>query len=114
MREAEREFQPFHQRSFFAAHPELTFTQLNGDVTLTTSPYHEDGVLERMALIRDKMPGVEEIVTRTPPPGAASAYTAAPASRKLRAMNPISTAAATDCSWRSVRISRLRNASTPR
>lgn len=74
MREAEREFQPFHQRSFFAAHPELTFTQLNGDVTLTSSPYHEDGVLERMALIRDKMPGVEEIVTRTPPPGAAMVH----------------------------------------
>ena len=51
IREAEREFQPFHQRSFFAAHPELTFTQLNADVPLTTSPYHEDGVLERMALL---------------------------------------------------------------
>ena len=74
IREAEREFQPFHQRSFFAAHPELTFTQLNADVPLTTSPYHEDGVLERMALIRDKMPGVEEIVTRMPPPGAAMVH----------------------------------------
>ena len=71
LREAEREFQPFHQRSYFAAHPDLTFAQLNGDVTLTTSPYHQDGVLERMALIRDKMPGVEEMITRTPPPGAA-------------------------------------------
>ena len=71
LREAEREFQPFHQRSYFAGHPELTFLQLNGDVPLTTSPYHEDGVLERMALIRDKMPGVEEIITRTPPPGCA-------------------------------------------
>ena len=71
LREAEREFQPFHQRSYFAAHPDLTFAQLNGDVPLTTSPYHEDGVLERMALIRDKMPGVEEMITRTPPPGAA-------------------------------------------
>ncbi len=71
LREAEREFQPFHQRSYFAAHPDLTFAQLNGDVPLTTSPYHQDGVLERMALIRDKMPGVDEIVTRTPPPGAA-------------------------------------------
>jgi len=71
LREAEREFQPFHQRSYFAAHPDLTFSQLNNDIPLTTSPYHEDGVLERMALIRDKMPGVEEIVTRTPPPGAA-------------------------------------------
>ena len=71
LREAEREFQPFHQRSYFAAHPDLTFAQLNGDVPLTTSPYHQDGVLERMALIRDKMPGVEEMITRTPPPGAA-------------------------------------------
>jgi predicted RNase H-like nuclease len=71
LREAEREFQPFHQRSYFAAHPDLTFAQLNGDEPLTTSPYHQDGVLERMALIRDKMPGVDEMVTRTPPPGAA-------------------------------------------
>jgi predicted RNase H-like nuclease len=74
MREAEREFQPFHQRSYFAAHPDLTFAQLNNDIPLTTSPYHEDGVIERMALIRDKMPGVEEIVTRTPPPGAAMVH----------------------------------------
>ena len=44
---------------------------MNNDVVLTTSPYHEDGVLERMNLIRDKMPGCEEIVTRTPPQGAA-------------------------------------------
>lgn len=74
LREAEREFQPFHQRSYFAAHPDLTFSQLNNDIPLTTSPYHEDGVIERMALIRDKMPGVEEIVTRTPPPGAAMVH----------------------------------------
>lgn len=74
LREAEREFQPFHQRSYFAAHPDLTFAQLNNDIPLTTSPFHEDGVLERMALIRDKMPGVEEIVTRTPPPGAAMVH----------------------------------------
>jgi predicted RNase H-like nuclease len=74
IREAEREFQPFHQRSYFAAHPDLTFAQLNNDQPLLTSPFHEDGVLERMALIRDKMPGVEEIITRTPPPGAAMVH----------------------------------------
>jgi predicted RNase H-like nuclease len=70
IREAEREFQPFHQRSFFAAHPDLSYSQLNNDVPLTSSPYLQDGVLERMALLRDKMPGVEDIITRTPPPGA--------------------------------------------
>ena len=60
--------------SYFAAHPDLTFAQLNNDQPLTTSPYHEDGVIERMNLIRDKMPGVEEIVTRMPPPGAAQVH----------------------------------------
>lgn len=74
MREAEREFQPFHQRTYFAAHPDLTFSQLNGDVPLRTSPYQQDGLVERMALIRDRMPGVEEIVTRTPPRGAAQVH----------------------------------------
>ena len=74
IREAEREFQPFHQRSYFAAHPDLTFAQLNNDVPLTTSPYHQDGVVERMALLREKMPGIEETVMRTPPPGSAQVH----------------------------------------
>lgn len=74
IREAEREFQPFHQRTYFAAHPDLTFSQLNGDVPLRTSPYQQDGLVERMALIRDRLPGVEEIVTRTPPRGAAQVH----------------------------------------
>jgi predicted RNase H-like nuclease len=69
-REAEREFQPFHQRSFFSAHPDLSFTSLNGDRPLTTSPHHPEGVLQRMQLIRDKMPGVEEAIMRPPPAGA--------------------------------------------
>lgn len=73
-REAERELQPFHQRSYFAAHPDLTFAQLNGDRPVTSSPYQPDGILERMALIRDKMPGVEEIVSRTPPKGSAQVH----------------------------------------
>lgn len=74
LREAEREFQPFHQRTFFAAHPDLTFVQLNDDRPLLSSPYQQAGVLERMALIREKLPSVEEIVTRTPPPGAAQVH----------------------------------------
>lgn len=69
-REAEREFQPFHQRSFFAAHPDLSFTALNGDEPLTTSPHHPEGVLQRMQLLRDKLPGVEEVILAVPPPGA--------------------------------------------
>lgn len=71
LREAERDFQPFHQRMFFAAHPDLTFTQLNDDRPVLSSPYQLDGVVQRMALIRNKLPGVEEIATRTPPAGSA-------------------------------------------
>lgn len=74
LREAEQLFAPFHQRIFFAAHPDLTFAHLNNERQLLSSPYQQDGVLERMALIRDKLPGVEEIVTRTPPPGAAQVH----------------------------------------
>ena len=47
---------------------------MNNDVPLATSPYHEDGQLERLALIRDKMPGLDDIVTRTPPPGSAMVH----------------------------------------
>jgi predicted RNase H-like nuclease len=70
IREAEEHFQPFHQRNWFAAHPDLSFVVLNGDQPLTSSPYQEAGVIERMNLIRNKLPGVEEAVTRNPPQGA--------------------------------------------
>lgn len=73
-REAEELFQPFHQRNYFAAHPDLTFAQMNGDVPLASSPYSSDGVVERMALIRNKLPGLDETVMRTPPKGAAQVH----------------------------------------
>jgi predicted RNase H-like nuclease len=68
-REAEREIQPFHQRSFYPANPDLSFVVMNGDEPLGTSPFHEDGVRERLGLIRDRLPGVDEVVLRAPPPG---------------------------------------------
>lgn len=74
LKEANKEFQPFHQRTYFAAHPDLTFAQLNGDKPLLSSPYQQDGMLERIALIRDKLPGLEEIASRTPPPGSAQVH----------------------------------------
>jgi predicted RNase H-like nuclease len=70
IREAELEFQPFHQRNWFASHPELSFFVLNGDRPVTSSPYQPDGVLERMNLIKSKLPGVEEAVVASPPQGA--------------------------------------------
>jgi len=74
LREAESAFQPFHQRTFFAAHPDLTFAELNDDLPLTSSPYQQAGILERMSLIRDRLPGVEEVINATPPPGAAQVH----------------------------------------
>ncbi len=69
LREAASTFQPFHQRNFFSANPDLSYTLLNGEVPLTTSPYHQDGVIERMNLIKQKLPGCEEVILRTPPDG---------------------------------------------
>lgn len=74
LREAEQVFQPFHQRNFFSANPDLSYTLLNDDQPLTTSPFHHDGVIERMNLIRAKLPGVEEIILRVPPPGAGQVH----------------------------------------
>jgi len=70
IREAEQEFQPFHQRNWFAAHPDLSFYVLNGDKPITSSPFQTDGVYERLNLIKSKLPGVEDAVTATPPAGA--------------------------------------------
>ena len=79
MREAATEVQPFHGRSFYSAVPELSFAHMNGDVALSTSPFHADGQAERLGLIRSKLPGVDDVVTRTPPEGAGQyhAYQAA-------------------------------------
>ena len=74
LREAATIFQPFHQRNFFSAHPDMSYTLLNDDVPLKTSPFHEDGVLERIALLRNKLPGVEEVITRPIPDGAGRSH----------------------------------------
>ena len=70
LREAAKELQPYHTRRFFSAHPDVSFTAMNGDEQLKTLPYHEDGRLERIALIKAQLPGVDDVVTRTPPDGA--------------------------------------------
>jgi len=79
LREAEREIQPFHSRSWFSGHPDVSFTAMNSDEPLSTSPYHEDGRRERLELIRTQLPGVEEVITRVPPAGAAPVHVLAAA-----------------------------------
>lgn len=74
LKEVEREIMPFHSRSFYSANPDVSFTMMNGDEPLRTSPYHEDGRLERIELVRRHLPGVDEVVTRVPPVGAAPVH----------------------------------------
>lgn len=70
MREAANEIQPFHSRSFYSGNAELSFQHMNGEEPLRTSPYHVDGEAERLRLVADRLPGVEEVVGRVPPEGA--------------------------------------------
>jgi predicted RNase H-like nuclease len=74
IRQAETEFQPFHQRTYFSAHPDLSFVVLNGDRPLTSSPYQQAGFVERLNLIRNKLPGVEDVLTAAPPKGAGQVH----------------------------------------
>jgi len=67
MKEAATEIQPFHSRSWYSGNAALSFQHLNGDEPVMTSPYHSDGRQERLALIRAKLPGVDEVIERTPP-----------------------------------------------
>ena len=74
MKEAATEIQPFHSRSFYSGNAALSFQHMNGDVPLKTSPYHSDGQQERLELIRAKLPGVDDVVTRVPPEGAGQVH----------------------------------------
>jgi predicted RNase H-like nuclease len=70
MKEAATEIQPFHSRSFYSANAALSFQHMNGDEPLKTSPYHDEGEVERLDLIRSRLPGIDDVVTRVPPDGA--------------------------------------------
>jgi predicted RNase H-like nuclease len=74
MREAATDIQPFHARSFFSGNADLSFQHMNGDEPLKTSPYHHDGQMERLALIRDKLPSIDDVVSRVPPAGAGQVH----------------------------------------
>lgn len=61
-REIDDELQPFHQRTVFSTHPELSFHLLNGDEPVVSSPHTRDGQDERLALAMAKLPGVDAVV----------------------------------------------------
>src|SRR5687767_9096900 len=70
MKEAATEIAPFHARSWYSANAELSFVHMNGDRPLTYTAYLEEGRAERLELIRQKLPSVDDVVSRVPPVGA--------------------------------------------
>jgi predicted RNase H-like nuclease len=73
LREAEQSFEPFHQRTWFSAHPELSMYMINGDRPVRSSPYLPEGVAERLGLLIEKLPGVEDLM-HAPPAGAGQVH----------------------------------------
>jgi predicted RNase H-like nuclease len=69
LREADFEMQPYHQRRIFSATPELSFLGVNSDGPTATSSFWNDGPAERLELLKDRLPGLSALATRTPPPG---------------------------------------------
>jgi predicted RNase H-like nuclease len=60
--EVDEAMEPYWQRTVFEVHPELSFFQLNGDQPLRFSKHRPEGVAERTALLRARLPGVERIL----------------------------------------------------
>lgn len=73
-REAEEQFQPFHQRVWFSSHPELSFFMMNGDQPLPSSPYQANGQRDRRKLIIDRIPGCDEVLDAPAPEGAGTVH----------------------------------------
>lgn len=74
LKEAAIEIQPFHSRSFYSGNAALSFCHMNGDVPIVSSPHHTDGRTERLKLIRAKLPGIDDVITRVPPQGAGQVH----------------------------------------
>lgn len=70
LREADEVFRAFHQRRWFSALPDLGFAALNAGIPVVASPYQAAGVMARLGLLRQQLPGVEQVVLDTPPAGA--------------------------------------------
>jgi predicted RNase H-like nuclease len=61
-REVARDIAPYHQRTFFEVHPEVTFYQLNEDRPLQFRKRSIHGQNERRALLQTKISRVERIL----------------------------------------------------
>jgi predicted RNase H-like nuclease len=64
--EVANEVQPYHQRTVYEAHPELSFYQLNDDQPLTYAKRSPPGQLERQVLIRARLQGADRLLGTLP------------------------------------------------
>lgn len=74
MKEAATEIQPFHSRSWYSGNAALSFIHMNGEERILSSPYHADGRRQRLEVVRAKLPGVDDVIERTPPEGAGQVH----------------------------------------
>ncbi len=61
-REVANEMSPFRQRTYYEAHPELSFFQLNQDASMKRSKKIEAGRDERWEVLVTHIPGIENVV----------------------------------------------------
>jgi predicted RNase H-like nuclease len=61
-REVAAEMAPFRQRTIYECNPDLSFYQLNGEVSMQWSKRSQKGVEERRAILEEKMPALARIV----------------------------------------------------
>jgi predicted RNase H-like nuclease len=61
-REVAKEMSPFRQRTVYEGHPELSFYQLNQDVSMQQSKKIELGREERRDVLQSHIPGIEKVL----------------------------------------------------
>jgi predicted RNase H-like nuclease len=66
IQEAHREIASYNQRLVYEVHPELGFYELNGDRPLRYGKRTTMGREERLALLSDRIPGVERVLEHRP------------------------------------------------
>jgi predicted RNase H-like nuclease len=66
IREVQRDVASYHQRMVFEVHPELSFHQLNEERSLRHGKRTAAGIQERLALLSERMPGIERVLDNRP------------------------------------------------
>lgn len=61
-REVAREMSPFRQRLVYEGNPELSFYQLNQDMSMQASKKIEEGKEERRDVLESHIPGIDEVL----------------------------------------------------